>query len=146
MAAQQASTGILSTAWYPVAWYREMHRAVQAVVGGGPALASRVSRSATLHDFRGPYRALAAIITPERFVSWSGRLLERYWNGGELRLEDVREGYARAEWTDFEGFNELLWADMMGGTMGVIDACGGHAVRHTFTVTGDSASSEFFWR
>jgi hypothetical protein len=118
----------VSSGWYPLAQYRALHAAAQRATGLGPELARALSREATLQDFRGIYRVLTAVLSPEFLIRRSPSLWRRYYEQGELAIPEAVHGRARAVFTNCTGFDRNLWEDAIGGCIGVLEACGARAV------------------
>jgi hypothetical protein len=114
----------LSGGWYPIEDYRLLHAAMQKVTGRGPDISYQVGKDATLEDFRGIYRILTFVLSPEFLMKRSGPLFNRYYDTGKLTILEAKRGMGRAHFTGCTGFNRALWEDTIGGTMGILEACG----------------------
>src|SRR5690242_18501940 len=69
---------ILTGGWYPIAHYRALHAALGRVSGRGPELSRTLGHDATVDDFRGIYRVLAFVLSPEFLIRRAPGLWGRY--------------------------------------------------------------------
>jgi hypothetical protein len=123
-------TGLLVTGnWYPIDLYRELLTVTSKVLGHGPAAIRAVSREATLQDFRGIYRVLTFVLSPEFLMKRAPGMFNRYYDTGKLEILEARDGLVRAQYTECAGFNRLMWEDVIGGSAGVLEACGGRDIQ-----------------
>jgi len=141
---------ILGGSWYPIDEYRQIHLAAQRATGRGPDLARDLSREATLDDFRGIYRLLTFVLSPHGMLRKAPSAWSRYYDAGRVEIRDARDDHAIARFCDCDGFDTTLWQDVIGGCLGVLEACGGKEI--TFRVLagggdGDTAMEvETRWR
>ena len=141
---------LLSTAWYPIAYYQEVHAAAQRATHRGPQLARELSREATLADFRGIYRLLTFVLSPEGILRKAPGTWSRYYDQGRLEVGEARPRFATAHFSGCTGFDRSLWEDSIGGCIGVLEACGAKDVLVNIARGGrtgdDSMSIEVRWR
>jgi hypothetical protein len=124
LAEQVRGNALLSAGWYPLEWLRQVHAAAQTATGRGPQLARELSREATLADFRGIYKLLTFVLSPQGIVRKAPSTWSRYYDGGRLEVVEARAGFASARFIGCEGFDRNLWEDSIGGCVGVLEACG----------------------
>src|SRR5438874_9994980 len=55
----------VSAGWYPLTEYRALLEAVMVATGGGVDIIRQIARQATRDDFRGIYRLLTFVLSPE---------------------------------------------------------------------------------
>lgn len=116
--------GFISAGWYPLAHYRAIFEAAMRATGRGTDLVHELSRDATRDDFRGVYRLLAAVLSPEFFLRRAPGLFNRYYDTGALAVPAARHGYVEARWTGCRDFDRVLWVDVLAGALGILEACG----------------------
>jgi hypothetical protein len=122
------NNAILPSGWYPLWYYRELHRATQVVTKGGPEIARAIGRQATHDDFRGVYRVLTFILSPQSLIRRAPGIFNRYYDTGRLEVPRAIHGSAHARFSGCAGFNRDLWEDTVGGCTGVLEVCGGRNV------------------
>jgi hypothetical protein len=134
--------------WYPLSDYALMLRAIQVANGGDIGLIRALSRAAVLHDFRGIYRVLTFVMSPEFVMKRGPLLFSRYYDTGKLVIE-ASPGLAVARYSGCTGFDSLLWHDVIYGSAAVLEACGAKG-QDTRIVSGgrdgdDSCTVHFTW-
>lgn len=122
--------------WYPVAWYRELHRAAREEVGAGDELSRRIGREATLQDFSGVYMAFLAVLAPETVLRFAPRVMAAYYRPAEMFVARAAPGFAEVRWLHCRGFDRAVWQDLFGGCEGVLHACGARDPRIEVLVGG----------
>jgi len=135
---------IVAGGWYPVSWYRELHASAQRVCRAGPELARAIGHDATVEDFRGIYRYLLAMLSPEFIFSQAPKLLQMYWEGGEAEKVEVRKGMGSLRFRGWKGFDRNVWEDIMGSTEGLLELCNSTAIRRRIIAGGDDTSGELW--
>jgi hypothetical protein len=131
-------TLLVSGNWYPIDQYKQLLAAALQVVGPGPTAIRTVSREATLDDFRGIYRVLTFVLSPEFLMKRAPGLFNRYYDTGKLAILEARDGLVRARYTECAAFNRLMWEDVVGGSVGVLEACGARDIQlHVLDGGGD---------
>jgi hypothetical protein len=121
--------GFLTGGWYPLAHYRALHGAIGRVDGRGYELARVLGRDATLDDFRGVYRVLTFVLSPEFLMRRAPGLFNRYYDTGSLSVPIARRGYAEANFHGCTGFDRTLWEVVIGGAIAGLEACGARDVQ-----------------
>ena len=145
---QVARDGFVTAGWYPLADYRLLHGAAQAATGRGLELTRELAREATMDDFRGIYRVLTFVLSPEFLMRRTPAIWSRYYDVGKVTVE-ARSGFATARFEQATGFDSVLWQDVIGGSTGVLEACGAKQVKMTITAGGgdeDNLSLKAEWR
>ncbi len=114
---------VVATGWYPVAWYRELHAAMnRACRETGFELSRRIGLESTIADFRGMYRLLLRVVSSETLVAQAPRLVGMFFDGGEVAMVETGTGFGVIEFTGWHGFDRAVWADMTGAVEGVLVA------------------------
>jgi len=138
---------LVSGGWYPVAWYRELHEALARALGSNDELAKELGVRVCVEDFTGIYKVVASMLSPETIFGQARRLMSFYFQGGTVENLKLSKGEAVLLWQGWEGFNATLWADVLGGSLGVLVVAG--AENPTFNIVmggrADSAKVEFRW-
>jgi hypothetical protein len=121
----------IAAGWYPLAHLRAIFAAAMQATGRDVALVRELSRDATLDDFRGIYRLLTFVLSPEFVMRRGPGIFGRYYDTGSLEVV-ARAGYCEAHYRGCAGFDSVLWADVLAGSAAVLEACGARDV--TFTI------------
>jgi hypothetical protein len=119
----------LTSGWYPVEQYKQVYTAAMQAVGRGPELGRELGRDATLNDFRGIYRLFTLVLSPEFLMKRAPPIFNRYYDTGKLELKTVQRGLAEARYSGCPGFDRLLWEDVIGGTIAILEVAGAREVR-----------------
>jgi hypothetical protein len=113
---------IVSTGWYPVAWYRALHAAAQTATYGGWDLARRIGYEAMSDDLGGVHRFVASMLAPQTVFRIGNRIFSTYWRGGGVKAVDYGACHARAEFSGCYGFDRNLWAGVAGSCVAILEA------------------------
>jgi hypothetical protein len=113
---------IVSTGWYPVAWFRALHTAAQTATYGGRDLARRIGYEAMNDDLSGVHRFVASMLAPQTLFRIGNRIFSTYWRGGCVKTVEYDSGHARAEFGGCHGFDRNLWAGIAGSCVAILEA------------------------
>ncbi len=123
---------VLVGGWYPVAWYRELHGALQATVGSGPELSFRMGYENTRADFtgNGVYRFVARSLGPSTVLTLGARIFNFYWRPAKMKIVPIGQGknHGRGRWTGCLGFDRNVWLDLFGSVYAVLELSGGQDI------------------
>ena len=119
---------ILHSGWYPLEWYSGMFAAMRAGTGEGRELLTALGATSVEIDFRGVYRALLRLISPERLFARSASIFSRYFSAGRYEVVESRPGFVRGRWTDCQGFDANLWAEVIGSSRRMLELAGAKGV------------------
>jgi hypothetical protein len=114
---------VLVTGWYPVAWYAQLHSAIDATLDGGLKLARKLGHDATAADFNGMHRLIGALLTVQSVFAQSHRLMGLYWKGGTIERLAFSESSVQLKFDNWPGFTELMWEDIMGSLEALLEVC-----------------------
>lgn len=114
---------VLSVGWYPLEWYSALHDAAQAV--HGVAISRDIGRAATRHDVTTLYRFILRFLSPTTLVNQIKRIFGMAIDGGEVVIEENRNGAARLRFVSCPGSNRGTWEDMLGSLETLLELCGG---------------------
>lgn len=141
---------VVAGGWYPIGWFKELHAAAQRAVGAGPELSRRIGYEGTRADFRGVYKFVASMFSPETLIKQSARVWKTYWDGGEFMIEEAGPGRVRARCARCFGFDANLWQNVIGGVQSALEIAGARDVELRVVsggATGDTAMElEAEWR
>jgi hypothetical protein len=114
---------VVASGWYPVAWYRELHAAMNRACGEtGFDLSRRIGIESTIADFRGIYRLLLRVVSSETLVSQAPKLFKMFFDGGEVAMIETAKGFGVIEFSGWHGFDRAIWSDVAGAVEGVLVA------------------------
>ncbi|MEW5855448.1 MAG: hypothetical protein AB2A00_42135 [Myxococcota bacterium] len=141
---------VVSAGWYSLVWYRELHVAISRTLSTGPDFARELSCHATRHDLQTIYKLASMLFSPETLVKHSMRLLRLYYEGGEVQILSSGPGLVRFKLWGFEGYNQLCWEDLLGGTLASLECSGAQDIGITRNVGGGDTDGlidvTFTWR
>jgi hypothetical protein len=115
---------VVASGWYPVGWFKELHAAAQKATDEGPELSHKIGYEGTRSDFRGIYKFVASMFSPETLLKQSPRVWKSYWDGGELVITEASDGRARARCARCFGFDRNLWLNVVGGVQSALEIAG----------------------
>jgi hypothetical protein len=134
--------------WYALSDYALVLRAMMSS-GGDVELVRALSRESVLHDFRGIYRILTFVVSPEFVMKRGPLLFSRYYDTGKLVVE-ASTGLAVCRYSGCTGFDHILWIDTLSGSQAVLEACGAKQAGTQIVEGGrdgdDSCTAHFTWR
>ncbi|MFO0653365.1 MAG: hypothetical protein U0326_44500 [Polyangiales bacterium] len=133
---------IVATGWYPVEDQAALFRGACERTGGGLALARRLGADAIARDLRGPYAAFARMLGPERMLSVSSRLFDKYYDTGRAEVLASRRGFAEVQWVECRGFGEHVLTNIVGAAEGLLNVLGAQHVR-VHVVAGGGKNDDF---
>ena len=134
--------GFISAGWYPLAHCRTIFGAVMQATGRDVELVRELSREATRDDFRGVYRLLTFVLSPEFLMRRSPGIFSRYYDTGSLTVPVARHGYVEAHYRGCVGFDRVLWADIIAGSATVVEVCGAKDLRFQIVRGGGDGDEE----
>jgi hypothetical protein len=143
-----ARDGFVTGSWYPLEDFRMLHLTAQKVTGRGLELTRALARESALDDFRGIYRVLTFVLSPEFVMRRTSSIWSRYYDVGTVTI-DAKPRVAYARFENATGFDRILWQDVIGGSTGVLEACGAKQVKVTVLGGGgdeDNLSVKAEWR
>jgi hypothetical protein len=123
LASALRDNNVLVTKWYPVAWYAQLHAAVDATLDGGRNMARQIGHDATVADFNGMHRLVGALLTVHSVFAQSHRLMGLYWRGGTIERLDLTASSVQLRFQHWPGFTELMWEDIMGSLEALLELC-----------------------
>lgn len=135
--------GFVSAGWYPLSDYRAILDAVMQASGGGIDIIRQISRQATRDDFRGIYRLLTFVLSPEFVIKRAGGVFSRYYDTGTLTIPVARDGYVEANFRSCVGFNHVMWQDATAGAMAILEVCGAKDLRVTAVRGGGDGDVDY---
>jgi hypothetical protein len=137
------STGaFIASGWYSIDEYKVLLHAVLEVMGRGVAFARELAMRSTRRDFRGIYRVLLFILTPESMIRKTPVIYGRYRRGGRVTARaHEEEGRGEVVFEDCHGFDVACWHETLGGIEAVLVAAGAKGVELTIVEGGTDDSA-----
>jgi hypothetical protein len=125
------TSSLLSSGWYPVAWYREIHATLQRVTSEGDAISTEVGRIGLKRDVNTLYRAVFRLLSPTTLLNQSDRIVKMFVRGPAVSYVTLesRSGWVRSRWDGFAGFDRAIWRDFVGTGVGALEVCGAKDVQ-----------------
>jgi hypothetical protein len=128
--------------WYPLAHLRAIFAAAMQATGRDLALVRDLSREGTKDDFRGIYRLLTFVLSPEFIMRRGPSVFARYYDTGTLTVPVARAGYAEAHYRGCAGFDRILWEDVNAGAAAVLEVCGAKELRYEIARGGGDGDED----
>ncbi|HTN84589.1 MAG TPA: hypothetical protein VL242_12910 [Sorangium sp.] len=127
---------IVSTGWYPIAWYKDLFQAIRRTSGEGKDLIHQIGRQCTRDDMSGIYKVIAALISPSALFSLGQRVFANYYSVGRVQVLQSRRGFTRARWIGCSGFDENMWTEVIGSCEQLLEIGGASHVRQRIIAGG----------
>ncbi|WP_437692126.1 hypothetical protein [Sorangium sp. So ce176] len=127
---------IVSTGWYPIAWYKDLLQAIRRTSGEGKDLIHQIGRQCTRDDMSGIYKVIAALISPSTLFSLAQRVFANYYSVGRVQVIESRRGFTRARWSGCHGFDENMWTEVIGSCGQLLEIGGARHVRQRVIAGG----------
>lgn len=141
---------VTATAWYPIAWLREVHAAAAQATSSGPELARTLGREGAKKNFTTIHRTLLPLLSPTSIVERSPRVLRTYFDGGEIRILESSAASVTSRWSGCRGFDRNIWESMLGGCEAALSIARAKDVRVRLVKGGGDGASEAeitaFWQ
>lgn len=131
---------IVPGGWYPIAWYKELMRAIRSSTGESRALVHEIGRQCTRDDMSGIYSMLAKLVSPQSLFSLSQRVFSNYYSVGKVEVRESRKGYCHARWTLCHEFDENMWTEILGSSVQLLEIGGAENVRARILAGGLDSS------
>jgi hypothetical protein len=133
---------LLASNWYPISWYRATFAAYREVQNAGPELPREIGRRGVQRDMRAVYKQLfLKMVSPQALLGLSSRLFKSYFDTGTMTISESRAGHVRATWTECQGWDENLWAELAGSCEALLEMAGAKHVRLRVTHGGRNGDS-----
>jgi hypothetical protein len=138
---------IVTGHWYPLAELSLVQQAIMRAVGRGTDIIREIAHESTLEDFRGLYQVLTFILTPQFIIKRTPGIWKRYYDGGVVEVS-ARDGSGQATFSACTGFDAAMWQGVIGGTSGVLEACGAKSLAIDIVDggVGDHLTIKASWR
>jgi hypothetical protein len=121
---------ILTGSWYPIEWYREMHRAMRAATGEGTELARRLGYVTMQYDMKRIHnRLISRLVSPQMLFKFGARVFNSYYEKGDFTVVKSGQGNVRARLDGCVGFNQSIFIECAGGSVALLEAAGAKEVR-----------------
>ncbi|WP_437900409.1 hypothetical protein [Sorangium sp. So ce124] len=127
---------LVSTGWYPIAWYKDLFQAIRRASGEGKELIHQIGRQCTHDDMSGIYKVIAGLISPSTLFSLGQRVFSNYYSAGHVRVLESRRGFTRALWIRCQGFDENMWTEVIGSCEQLLVIGGANHVRQRIIAGG----------
>lgn len=127
---------IVSTGWYPIAWYKDLFQAIRRTSGEGRDLVHQIGRQCTRDDMGGIYKVIAALIAPSTLFSLGQRVFANYYSVGRVEVLVSRRGFTHARWSGCHGFDESMWTEVIGSCEQILELGGASHVRQRILAGG----------
>jgi hypothetical protein len=119
---------VVPSGWYPVAWHRALHAAAQRATGSGPELARMIGRDSSRADFRGVYKFVAQLLSPETLLRQAARVFGNYFQGAVVDIIDSTSKSAHLSFHECWGFDRNMWQNVLGGIESSLEITGARDV------------------
>ncbi len=121
---------ILVSAWYPLEALADYMREAERQLGAQePELLFDMGKASCDHGVTGVYKVFFKVGTPEFVTSRSARVFSSYYDTGELRLLESRNGYSSVEIVGLEPSTPELCKRLHGWLHRTLELAGAKNVR-----------------
>jgi hypothetical protein len=136
---------LLSSGWYPVAWYRQYYEVLPTLVPNDRHLAFRIGEATTKKDLVGMYSFILQLTSPGLVARHLHRVIGSFMRGGEATME-VAPGTVVGNMQGWHGVNRSLWEDFCGGGKPILEATGARNVTAEVTeLSPGTAQFRYQW-
>jgi hypothetical protein len=133
---------LLASNWYPIGWYRETFAAYREAQHAGVELPREIGRRGVRRDLSSVYKQLfLKMVSPQALLGLSQRLFKNYFDTGVMQIKQSRDGYVHATWSNCDGWDENLWAELAGSCEALLEMAGAKHVRLRVIKGGRSGDS-----
>lgn len=134
---------ILASGWYPIEQYRALLRGFRSVTGEGTELVRELGRLAVRHDMSGVHKQIIArVLSPQTLLGMSQRVFSTYYDTGQFVVVESRSGFVHARASGCLGWDESMWAEVIGSSESLLEIAGAKHVRMR-TVAGGRDGDDF---
>ncbi len=121
---------LLPASWYPLDWYAELLASYRGATDEGVELCRQVGRVAARDEMLGIYKKLVlSILSPQLMFSVTQRFYSAFFDTGRVEVLEARKGYALARYSGCIGWDENMWAEMLGACEAFLEISGAKHVR-----------------
>lgn len=120
---------IIAASWYPIAWYRDLFKAVATATGDGDRVVREIGREAARIDMTGVYKMAFKLLSPQAVFGLSSRLYSNYYDTGKVVIVESRAGFVQARWSGCTGFDRNLWLEVAASCEMYLELSGAKNVR-----------------
>jgi hypothetical protein len=137
---------LVSSGWFPIAWYRELHLAAKRAQPSVPDIHRKLGNVSTLRDLRAVYRFILQIASPAFAFAHANRILGTYFKQCRSEILESRASFVRIQ-LEIPGASAELWCDIAGGMEAILSVCGGRSgtVSIPFGSNGSVAALDATW-
>jgi hypothetical protein len=132
---------VVANGWYPIAWYREVWRAIRTLEPD-PAFVRRIGRESVEVDLKTIHRVLLSFLSTTRVASLAGKLMERYFDRARIDVRSIDRTHLVVRWTGCDGFDDTMWIEMLATAERLIELSGVEGLRTTLLSGGRGGASE----
>lgn len=125
---------ILSSGWYPLAWYSELTTAIRR--HHGPGVGLEIGRLGMRNDVNAFSRWILGLASPALLVALSGRLLRMYFQGAALDTKQSGPKEGRLAFSRLDGSCDATWDAIGGAITAFVELSGGSGVVTRITEGG----------
>jgi hypothetical protein len=139
--------GIVTSGWYPIAWYRDLHAETQRL-GRLPANFARdIGRVTTQDDLKGIYSFVVRMFSPQTLLGQAQRIYRMYYDRGDVVTERTGPTSSRLIYANCTGMNDSIFEEMVGGSSEILRLCGGKDIESDILAREPGGITiDFRWR
>ncbi len=121
---------ILASSWYPLAGLLVYMKEAERQLGAQePELVFQMGKASCDHGVTGVYKVFFKVGSPEFVVSRASRVFSSYYDSGELRVIESRDGFAAVEIVGIEPAAPQLCARFYGWMHRTLELAGARNLR-----------------
>jgi hypothetical protein len=139
-------SAVLASSWYPMEAFLLFMREAQRQLGAEqPDLVRSMGRASCDYGVTGVYKIFFKVGSPEFIIGRSARVFSSYYDSGELRVVDSRDGRAVVEVAGLEGGSPEFCERIYGWMQRTLELAGAKGLRsaHSLCVHRGDAVCRF---
>jgi hypothetical protein len=129
---------IVSSGWYPVAWYRSYYAALGALLPGALDLPAIIGQKTAKAELSGIYRFVLNLTSPELIARHIDRVVATFMRGGTVEAS-VTKGSFVGRFRGWLGVDRTIWQEVLSGGQVILEATG-HEVTAALDEQGPGAA------
>jgi hypothetical protein len=136
---------ILSSGWYPIAWYRQFHDQLKRLLPHDTGIARRISRLTTQKDISGIYQFILMLSSPELLARHFDKVVDSYFRGGEVAV-NIGTRRFQIDAQGWHGITPEVVEECVEACVVILEHTGAKAIRSSFREVGPGRYRlEFAW-
>jgi hypothetical protein len=133
---------LLPNGWYPIAWYRDLWRAIDLTSHEGPPFIWRMGYASLMADISGIYRPVLRLLSPGTMTELGARYFNRIYDTGKMRVISADDHHVTARFEGCAGFDRCMWLEVLGSIEAFVELTGKEGI-NVHLVSGGGDADDF---